>query len=60
MEISVHQKKLLFFRKHLAARPSFTERLLLLRLLAEEEAKYRQFPEKSGSLGPRRDSCSPA
>jgi hypothetical protein len=42
MEIFVHQQNLLFFRKQLAERPNIVQRLQLLRLLAEEEAKNQQ------------------
>ena len=46
MEIFVHQQNLLFFRKQLAARPNLTQRLQLLRLLAQEEAKDQQQPKE--------------
>ena len=39
MEQFVHQQNLLFFRKKLAETPHETQRLQLLKLLAEEEAK---------------------
>ena len=46
MEIFVHQQNLIFFRKQLAAQPNLTERLQLLRLLAEEEAKNQRPPKE--------------
>jgi hypothetical protein len=49
MEIFVHQQNLLFFRKQLAARPNLTERLRLLKLLAEEEMKSQPPPNESNS-----------
>jgi hypothetical protein len=39
MEEFVHQQNLLFFRKKLAEAPHEAQRLQLLKLLAEEEAK---------------------
>ena len=39
MEIFIHQQNLLYLRKQLAETPNETRRLVLLRLLAEEEAK---------------------
>jgi hypothetical protein len=46
MEIFIHQQNILFFRKQLAAQPSLAQRLQLLRLLAEEEAKSEQVPKE--------------
>ncbi len=46
MELFVHQQNLLFFRRKLAEKQSLTDRLQLLRLLAEEEAKDRQRPKE--------------
>ncbi len=58
MEIFVYQQNYLFFRKQLAARPSLTKRLQLLRLRAEEEAKNQQPLKRNSSLhtGARPDS----
>lgn len=39
MEEFVHRQNLLFFRKQLAETPSEAQRVVLLKLLAEEEAK---------------------
>lgn len=50
MEIFVYQQDYLFFRKQLAARPTLTKRLQLLRLLAEEEAKNQQPLKRNNSL----------
>ena len=50
MELFLHQQNLLFFRKQLAERQSLSERLLLLRLLAEEEAKDQQRPRENNAL----------
>jgi hypothetical protein len=46
MEIFIHQQNILFFRKQLAAQPNLAQRLQLLRLLAEEEAKNQQVREE--------------
>jgi hypothetical protein len=39
MQAFIHRQNILFFRKQLADAPHETRRLLLLKLLAEEEAK---------------------
>ena len=44
MEIFVHQQNLLFCRRQLAETPDEARRLMLLKLLAEEEAKNPQPP----------------
>ena len=46
MEIFIHQQNLLFLRKQLAETPNEARRLVLLRLLAEEEAKDQQQPKE--------------
>ena len=45
MELFVHRQNLLFFRKQLAGKQSLADRLQLLKLLVEEEAKDRQQSE---------------
>jgi len=46
MQIFIHQQNILFFRKQLASQPNLAQRLQLLRLLAEEEAKNQQVREE--------------
>jgi hypothetical protein len=46
LEIFIHRQNLLFLRKQLDEAPDETRRLLLLRLLAEEEAKDRPPPKE--------------
>jgi hypothetical protein len=46
LEIFIHQQNLLFLRKQLAEMPNEARRLILLRLLAEEEAKDQQQPKE--------------
>jgi len=46
MELFIHQQNLLFFRKQLAEKINLAKRLMLLRLLAEEEAKDQQRPKE--------------
>jgi len=46
LEIFVHQQNILFLRKQLAETPNEARRLLLLRLLAEEEAKDQPQPKE--------------
>ena len=50
MDLFFHQRNLLFFQKQLAEKRSLLERLLLLRLLAEEEAKDQQRPRENNAL----------
>ena len=42
MQAFIHRQNILFFRKQLAEARDETRRLLLVKLLAEEEAKDRQ------------------
>jgi hypothetical protein len=51
MELFIHRQNLLFFQKQLAEKRSLTERLLLLKLLAEEEAKDQQRPKEKYGAG---------
>ena len=44
IEIFIHQQNLLCLRKQLVETPNEARRRVLLRLLAEEEAKDRQQP----------------
>jgi hypothetical protein len=46
LEIFVHRQNILFLRKQLAETPNDARRLILLRLLAEEEAKDRPRPKE--------------
>ena len=39
MQLFIHRQNILFFQKQLAEQPGEARRLLLVRLLAEEEAK---------------------
>lgn len=53
MEIFVHQQNLLFLRGQLAETPDEVRLLLLLKLLAEEEAKNQHPPleKQAASVG---------
>jgi hypothetical protein len=51
MEKYIHRKNLALFKKRLAESHSDAERQMLLKLLAEEEAK--EPPPKMGNLKPR-------
>lgn len=51
MEIFVHQQNLLYLRKQLAETPDEARRLMLLRLLVEEEAKSAQLPKEKDVPG---------
>ena len=44
MQLFIQRQNILFFQKQLAEQPSETQRLLLLKLLAEEEAKPSGLP----------------
>jgi hypothetical protein len=50
VEKYIHRENLALFKKRLAESHSDSERAVLLKLLADEEAK--ELPPKSGNLGP--------
>jgi hypothetical protein len=55
MELFVHQQNLLFLRRQLAETLDQARRLLLLKLLAEEEAKNQRPPIENSSLDTSHD-----
>ena len=50
MQLFIQRQNILFFQKQLAEQPSEAQRRLLLKLLAEEEAKPRGSPGATGAL----------